>query len=204
VGDQEAAAFCSSPPEGGVPNFVVSVEDEQERFLPQTLLLCLPKEKLLEVPLFSAPARAGWPGMGVVRGEVWDNSGDRPAGWAFVAASSGPGSTYTAVADERGMFVLFLPYAGSLPALVGSPPHGEAGVDQVSWPLTLEVFYQPGKLDRQAGLRAPETRSILQQARAQVLDSLAVQGSSITRRIYLGSELVAATTGKPRLLVVPA
>src|SRR5439155_6819906 len=66
-------------------NFLVQVEDRLDRFLPQVVLLCLPLERLLEVPLFSGPTRPPPPGLAVVRGQLAlpDPSGgpSAAAGW---------------------------------------------------------------------------------------------------------------------------
>lgn len=224
VGAQAAEEWCGSPPSGplGVEpgdfdalhdlvdangdlplaNFVVAIEDRQGRFLSQTLLVCLPKEHMLEVPLFSAPARATPSGLGVVRGEVWVR-GAGPAAWALVTARADSAATYAAVTDERGMFALFLPYAGPLPPLVGSPPYGGTALERLSWSLTIEVFYKPVQQRRVAWLTPPDTRSILDQPAAHVyaFDAPAGRVTSLERPILFGQDLVVATSGRSRLLI---
>ena len=189
------------------PNFVVKVEDRSARFLPQVLLLCLPKERLLEVPLFSAPTRQEPAGMGVVRGQVWDRAADRAASWALITVSPGDATTYVAVADAHGVFALFLPYASALPPLVGSPPRGSARLDQLQWTLTIQVFYEPARQRRVAGLDPadpPDTRSILEQAGAAVYDAPGPPGPQLTRPLSLGRDVVVHTVGHSELLVDPA
>lgn len=195
---------------GPTANFVVYVADRLGRYLPQVLPLCLPRESLLEVPLFSAPARRPPPGLGVVRGELRERGSDTPAGWALVAASPDGVRTYVGIADARGMFTLFIPYAGALPPLVGSPPHGATDIGQLAWPLTLRVFYQPSHLRRVAlpqevappgGQGPPETRSILEQTAAQVYASPGVPASSIVQPLRFGQDLIVRTGDGPRLLV---
>jgi hypothetical protein len=138
----------------------------------------------------------------VVRGEVWTRGGG-PAAWALVTASVDSATTYAAVTDERGMFIMFLPYASPLPALVGSPPYGGAPIERLSWPLTIEVFYQPTRQRRVAGRAPPDTRSILEQPAAQVysFDAAAGRASSLERQLGFGQELVVATNGRSRLLI---
>lgn len=225
--EQPALDWCSSPPNGisispdalhdlntlrdlitagaggPAPNFVISVVDQLERFLPQVLLMCLPKEKLIEVPLFSAPARPVTPGMAVVRGELWEAANERPASWAFITASPEPATTYVAVADERGMFTLTLPYANSLPPLVGSPPHGSTPIDQLTWPLTVQVFYQPMHQRFVSGLDPPDIRSILEQDAAQLHDTPGSPAATLMRSLRFGEPLTLATQGRSRLLIDP-
>jgi hypothetical protein len=230
LGDYEtgalpADAWCGSPPYGGAlpagnltdleglvsgasappfANFVVTIDDRLGRFLPQTLFLCLPRESLLEVPLFPAPARPTPPGLGVVRAELRERAAGRPAGWALVTARA-DGESYVGLADARGMVVIFLPYARPLPPLVGSPPYGGAALDQLSWPVRIEVFYQPAQQRRLAGRDVPDTRSLLEQAAARIYpqdaDSAAV--GFIEPALAFRRELILATAGMSRLLVDP-
>jgi hypothetical protein len=213
TGERPASDWCdpagSSPPGDTEPNFVVAVEDRQQRFLPQALRLCLPRERLMEVPLFSAPARAPLPGLAVIRGELWNRVQARPAGWAMVTASTDDAATYVGLADARGIFTLFVPYASALPPLQGSPPHGSGDVDQLTWPLVIQVFYQPAQQQPVPGLGWPETRSILEQDRAEVYDTPISHGPAITRSLRFGQDLVISTQGldpphQSRLLVDPA
>ncbi len=232
-GEREASAWCGggSPFEGFEPtpeellelgtlrrlvgaealtpaaNFVVRVEDQAGRFLPQVLLLCLPREQLLEVPLFSSPARPVPSGLAAVRGQVAerDPSGQAgaAAGWALVTAST-DGVTYAALADARGMFALFLPYAATLPPLAGSPPHGALPFDQLTWPISVQVFYEPAHQRRVPGLDPrdpPDVRSILEQRSARVYDTPTQPGSSVVRPLRLGRELVVATDQRSELLI---
>ncbi len=233
VGEAPASLWCGSPPAGSPPestaeelsdlgtlrglaianedesplsvNFIVYVEDRQERFLPQTLMMCLPKEHLVEVPLFSGPARLAPAGLGAVRGQVIRRSDGEPAAWALVTASPDNDVTdYVAITDARGMFTLFVPYASALPPLQGSPPHGSSTLDQLTWPLTVRVFYQPSRQRFVPGLDPPDIRSILEQAGAQVYDQLGSSGLSLIRPLRFGEDLVIATIYSSQLLIDPA
>jgi len=231
-GQAPAANWCPDPAEGGTPsadelhklnqlqalvtanangttaNFAVTVEDRLGRFLPQTLLMCLPKEHLVEVPLFSAPARPVLPGAGLVRGELWDRPAGAPARWALVTASPSANTTYVTVADGRGMFALFMPYASALPALKNG--QGSGTLDQLTWPLSIQVLYQPSKQRRLADIddpdAPPDIRSILEQAAAKLRDDSATDGPKpkISRPIRFGADLIVKTGGQARLLVEPA
>jgi hypothetical protein len=230
VGERPASDWCASPPDVGEPtadeltsldtlqgllraeespptgaNFIVYVEDRQGRFLPQVMLMCLPKERLVEVPLFSSPARLAPAGLGVVRGELAIQGSQplKPASWALVAASL-DSHTYVGVADARGMFILFVPYASALPPLEGSPPHGSGNIDQLTWPLTISVFYQPSRQQFVPDLDPPDILSILEQGRATVYDRVGVAGPNLVRSIRFGADLVVATVGQSQLFVDPA
>lgn len=230
VGERPATDWCASPPDLGEPtadeltslgtlqgffqaedsppagaNFIVSLEDLLGRFLPQMLLMCLPKEHLLEVPLFSAPNRLAPAGLAVVRGQLAlaHTTPPQPASWAMVTASL-DGHSYVGIADARGMFVLFIPYASALPPLTGSPPHGSGNIDQLTWSLTLAVFYQPTRQRFVPQLALPDTLSLLEQGQAQVYDQLEAASSSLVRFLHFGGDLVITTVGQSQLLLDPA
>jgi hypothetical protein len=227
TGEQPASDWCSSPPDVGEPtadeladisilrgllsadesppvgtNFIVYIEDRMQRFLPQVLLMCLPKERLVEVPLFSSPARLAPAGLGVVRGQLAIHQKSGPASWALVIATLDSHS-YVAVADARGMFTIFVPYASALPPLEGSPPHGGGSIDQLTWPVVVQVFYQPSEQQFVPNLVPPDTLSIMQQARANVYDQMGTPVAELTRAIRFGGDLVVATLGQSELLVDP-
>jgi hypothetical protein len=183
-------------------NFVVTVEDLQGRFLPQVLLMCLPKEKLIEVPLFSSPARPVLPGLGVIRGQLATQAG-APAGWALVTAVL-EGRNYVAVADARGMFVIFVPYA-RFPALQnGGYPQGNELIDQLSWDVTIQVAYQPSKQLFTPGVEPPDSLSILEQGSATVYGQVGQPLAELNTKIYFGQELVVRTGDLSQLLIDPA
>jgi hypothetical protein len=187
-------------------NFIIYIEDRMQRFLPQVLLMCLPKERLVEVPLFSSPARLAPAGLGTVRGQLathQDSLPTGPASWAFVVATL-DNHSYVAVADARGMFTLFVPYASALPPLEGSPPHGGGSIDQLTWPINIQVFYQPSEQQFVPNLGLPDTLSIMQQARADIHDQTGMPVAELTRAIRFGGDLVVATLGQSELLVDPA
>lgn len=195
-GLRPASDWC---PGNGTPeeaNFVITVEDQQGRFLPQVLLICLPKTQLVEVPLYSGPARTPPGGYAVIRGEVWHNAAAVPAAWAVVTATPGG---YATVTDARGLFALFIPP----PLLADAPAFGTVPVTELQWPLTFRVLYAP---DTQVTVLAdypPSTTSIVSQAAATVFDTLTVSGASLTRNLSYGQELILTTTGQSRLLVNP-
>ena len=228
VGERSASDWCGvpdvSPPEqvleelidGNVPegvlsagengtkaNFVIAVEDRMGRFLPEVLLMCLPKEQLVEVPLFSSPARVAPAGLGVVRGQLATHQDAMvigAAGWARIQAIL-EGHVFDAVADARGMFILFVPYARALPPLEGVPPQGSGRIDQLTWQIALQVFYQPSVQRFVAGLEPPTMRSILEQGGASVYARVEEPLAELTSVIRFGEDLVVSTEGHSELFV---
>lgn len=196
-GLRPASDWCVGNGTPEAPNFVITVTDQQGRFLPQLLLLCLPRTRLVTVPLYSSPARAPLGGYAVVRGELWHNSADAPAAWAVVTATPGD---FVAVADARGLFTLFLP----VPALSTAPAFDTAPLDELQWPLTFEVLYAPATREAVLPDHPPTTASIVGQAAATVFDTPTGSGAaSVVRNLVYGQELVVATAERARLLVEP-
>lgn len=195
-GERPASDWCADDGTPEEPNFVVTVEDSARRFLPQLLLLCLPKAELLEVPLYSAPARTPPGGYAVVRGELWHNAAGAPAAWAVVTASPGD---YATIADERGLFALFLP----VPPLSSAPAFGTTPLDELAWPLTFQVLYAPAAQEQVLAGHPPSSASIVGQAAATIFDTPTASGQDVTRSLPFGRELTLATAERARLLVDP-
>jgi hypothetical protein len=183
-------------------NFIVTVEDRLGRFLPQSLSMCLPKEKLIEVPLFSSPARPVLPGLGIIRGELATPAGI-PAGWGLVTAILGD-RNYVTEADARGMFVIFVPYARFPVLQNGGFPQGNVLIDQLAWDVTIQVAYEPSKQLFIAGVAAPDSLSILQQGSATVYGQVGTPLVELQTKIYFGQELVVRTGDLSQLLIDPA
>lgn len=185
-------------------NFIVRVQDLQGRFLPEMLFLCLPRESLLEVPLFSSPAREPLAGFGVIRGQLVRHDGaqaGQPAGWARITAILGD-HTYEGIADARGMFVVFVPYA-RFPALQngGAGPGGEY-VARLTWDVTIQVSYQPSQLIFVPGVEPPDMRSIIEQGRAKVYQQAGQASDELSTQLPFGRDLVVTTEGQQSLLFI--
>jgi hypothetical protein len=195
-GRRPASDWCTN---GGSPaeaNFVLSIADTQQRFLPQVLLVCLPREQVAEVPLYTSPTRPAPGGYAVIRGEIWDQSAGAPARWAMLTANPGG---YATVANAKGLFALYIPY----PPLADAPGFGSVPLPQLEWSFTFAVQYAPGTHVTVLEGQPPTTASIVEQAAATVFDTQATSGSSLSRSIPYGRELVVSTEGGPRLLVEP-
>lgn len=203
VGRRPASDWCGSPPAG--PNFGVAIDDSLGRFLPQVLSLCLPRERLTELVLFSAPSRPVPGGLAVVRGQLTVSVTGLPAAWAVVSANVADVAPVTTVADARGMFLLAMPHAEALPPLPSSLPGSPS--EEISWPITLQVRCQPSTFAWLAGAPSdapPDTRTLLAQGVAQVRDVPGTAVASLSRVLRFGHELVVRTTGRPDLMVDPA
>lgn len=177
-GRRPATDWC---PNANAPgNFVVRAEDRLGRFQPVVLLLCVPREAVVEVPLFSMPSRPAPAGLGVIRGEVRDQATGGPASWATVEAVTPGGTSTLTQCDERGMFLALLPYADAL------PPEG------LAWDVTIRFNYQPSTqaaVDGAGPGDPPEARSLLAQGPATP--------AQITRQLRYGHPLVVATEVQP-------
>ena len=193
-------------------NFIISLQDQMARFLPQVMLMCLPRERLVEIPLFSSPARLASAGLGAVRGELalHGTQPSKPAQWALVTATL-DNHTYVGVSDARGMFTLFVPYASTLPPLAtaatNTPP-----VDQLTWQLDIQVFYQPAKQQFVSKFEPPDMLSIMDQKAANLYGQ---EGGAPAPRLsyplHFGDDLVIKTSQQSQvpsqlsqLLIEPA
>lgn len=149
----------ASPPESF--NYLVTVEDRLERFLPTAFGVNLPlgyRGLFLSVPLsslpggsgraylFSAPTRPVPPGMAAIRADLWDHERQIPAAHAALQVEL-VGVAWTGIASDRGAVLLVLPYPIVERLRLGSPPGaGPSGFAGQTWPVLVNVRYEPGKL----------------------------------------------------------
>jgi hypothetical protein len=159
VEDPSQHGSASSPPQAF--EYVVAIEDHLGRFLPMVFGVTLPlgyRGLFLSVPLsslpggagraylFSAPTRPVPPGMAAIRADLWDHEAAAPAAHAAVQVELA-GMQWTAVASERGAFLLVVPYPTVARLQLGSPPgSGQPGFGAQTWPVTISVQCQPAKL----------------------------------------------------------
>ncbi len=216
------AAPVDSPPETRA--FVVEISDRRRRYLPVAFDVDLPLPYSgvflsgnggsppgsgpAGFYLYSAPTRPAAPGLAVIRGELFDLTGDHAAAHAVVRiVLPAQGSRY-GIADEAGRFAVVFPYPAFEESLSGSPGSGEATpLSQRTWDFELEVYYDPAARQALAGTSIPEYSSILGQPLgslwvsepASPADAEAVQQWPGSLR--LGRELVVKTEGRSQLLV---
>jgi hypothetical protein len=153
------AAPSSSPPR--TFNFVITVTDTLRRFLP-TLFgveLPLPYRGLFlsnDVPspedsgarayLFSASTRPLDTTTATVRVDLWDRDAGVPASFAALKILV-DGAVWLGIADAHGRALIAFPYPLVQRLALGSPPGGGQGpLSSMSWPIKVEVQYQPGNL----------------------------------------------------------
>ena len=139
----------------GSVQYIIQIEDERGRYLPQTRRFGLPlaEPALQEVILFPSPAYSPPPGYGVVRGQLLRTTAVsgappevtvlEPARWARVAVEapgpspSDPDVVYHGIADQRGSFLLLVPY----PPIPSSTLLEDAG-----WNVSLAVEHDPAAI----------------------------------------------------------
>jgi hypothetical protein len=160
-------------PETQKRRFAIEVSDGQGRFLPCRIFTDVPQRvltlegelvspplpSLWSIPLYSSPARPVPGGLAVVRAEIYEAEGGKPAAWALVEISTNVlDRTVTAqgVTDDKGRLALIFPYPEPANVNLGSPIGGAPQLlsDQ-SWTLTFRAWHtfdpEPGNfidLDR--------------------------------------------------------
>jgi hypothetical protein len=177
--------------------FVITVTDTLGRYLPEAMTTDVPVAAPLEVTLYSAPARPQPPGWATVYGEVHASPGSQAAAWALVTVSDGTASQ-TAVTDEAGRFLVYLPYPEALPVLAGSPPAG-GGIGMVSWPLSVTVNCEPTMLTwpaNPAPVGPPDIASIRAQHQAHIVTA-GGQQLSFQDTLAFGTPLLMLLTVVP-------
>jgi|SRR5829696_1501285 len=147
----------ASPPSSAT--FVVMVADRLSRFLPAVFGVELPAPAipspptfdadpdpapLLDAFVFTAPTRPVTCGLAAVRADLWDIDARQPAAHARVRVTVGD-RMRTGVADERGRFLVLVPWPLLEQLRLGSPP-GTAQLPpfEQTWPVSLDVWYRPG------------------------------------------------------------
>lgn len=215
--------FDSSPP--ARRRFHVEIEDLRRRYLPVAFGIDLPlpysgvfldgaaaspfEPSPKGFHLYSAPTRKAPRWMGVVRGELAVSGANRRAAHAVVRVALPEGRIWHGMADSRGRFVVILPYPTISGGFGSSPPvAGGGALSTQTWTVTLEVLYEPGRLEALPETRVPEYRSIFQQGPATIWPVPQSEGGNevaeLTATLEFGRELILKTAGLSQLLVSPA
>jgi hypothetical protein len=186
----DGSALPSWPAAPGEP-FMISVVDTENRYLPQVFGLQLPQTAPVDVLLYTAPTRPPPSAWGCVGGEVHVAADGTAAAWALVDLVV-DASSYSALCDEHGRFLIYLPYPEALPVLAGSPPHG-SGLGALNWPVTVSVRYEPSSLAwpvNPAPVGPPDVVSIRSQGAASVGIGLSPPNApSLTQTLQFGRTL---------------
>ncbi len=216
------------PTEAGSPSarVLISIEDNQQRFLPVALGIELPLPYrglyLVDAPgsplddnppgfyLFSAPARPVTAGIAVVRAHLLDQATRQPAAYAMLEVRVQSGGTWYGLADARGVVVVMFPYPTFLSTLDTSPPvPNPVPLNQQNWSLQVSVRYAPDTLVATV-LDMPDLASISRQPPGLIWSTVTGPASNeLLLNLIYGQELRLQTDGLPAseaatLLVSPA
>ena len=217
--------WAANPP--AIP-YTVEVSDPQERYLPYQFSVLLPVHGLYGLagspllpsftpdaswlPLFSSPARALPGPSGVVRAQLRDDAAKLPAAWALMTAQVAGSLSVPALADDRGIVTLTIPYPEPATSPFASPlGPGSLKLSDQTWPLTVSVFYTPQTgSPGTSGFVPPDLETILGQRQATVWRDTAHSGPAANFTLSFGNDLVLrsldSATGRdlPVLLITPA
>ena len=228
-GDGLEDFWAANPP--SIP-FTVEVSDPQDRYLPYQFSVLLPAHGLYGLmgspllpsftpdgtwlPLFSSPSRALPGPSGIVRAQLLDDTTGLPAAWALVTGQLAGSLTVPALADDRGVVTLTIPYPEPTTSPFASPlGPGSLKLSDQTWPLTLMIFYSPqiSSPVSSAGTDEfvlPDLETILRQKRANAWRDTAHSAPATGFTLQFGKDLVLRSsdsgTGRdlPVLLITPA
>ncbi len=197
--------------------FVVSVEDQERRFLPTVLRVDAPFDGIYPTALGGSPPGEALPGfylfsapwrtataLAAVRADLVRESTGEPAAWAVLELDVAESGVWHGIADERGSVALFFPVPPFQATLGSSPPGPQAPPHEHQWPVTARVRYEPGRLETPAGAGAPDLRTILTQAACAVwASSNGAPAPELAATLNFGQDLVLRTAGlaETRLLI---
>jgi hypothetical protein len=106
------------------------------------------------------------------------------------------------VADARGIFVIFVPYA-RFPALHnGGSQQSGVYMARLVWDVTIKVSYQPSRLLFVSGVEQPDMHSIISQGRAGIYQQADHAAGEFNAQLPFGKDLVVTTEGQQSFLFV--
>ena len=177
----------------------VRVTDALGRFLPLAVAWPLPAslggervgaQRLVRLPLMSAPARAAPPGLASVTALLVWHATQQPAAWARVMLTDAAGRISLGGCDAAGLLALHLALPRPQRPALNPPPPGV-----VTATVSLRVFFDPDLATATERLAAPdalafsnqpEVRALARADPTSVLDSL---------RLEVGHPAVPITAG---------
>lgn len=205
--------------------FIVDVRDTERRYVDVAFEVTLPLTERGPFPiqgavaspeeptpgllLFSSPTRRRPSWFGAVYGELaFAPDGKRPAAHAHLAVTDPNGEVWHGVADDAGRFTVWLAYPVIEQLPVGSPqPTLGLPLLERTWPIRLEVFFQPSTQRVLPGTSTPDYESVLTQPSASVFTRTAVLGGTAepfwSGEVGFGRDVSARTAGDTHLLVSP-
>ena len=209
------AAVEYPPANGGAASppvalrFVVSVEDQQRRFLPTVMRVDAPftgiyptasaasppGDSLPGFYLFSAPWRTA-SALAVVRADLVRQSTGQPAAHAVLELAVEESGAWHGIADEAGRVAVFFPVPPFQATLGSSPPGPQAPPAEQQWAVTARVLYQPANLATPAGAAWPDLRTILTQAAGRVWPTAAgAPAAQLDATLNFGQDLILRSAG---------
>ena len=205
----------ASPPP--VQRFVVSVEDQNRRFLPVVMrvdapfrgvfptagALSPPDDNLPGFYLFSAPWRVAT-ALAVIRADLVRQSTGEPAAYAVLELEVEDSGTWHGIADQRGCLAVLFPIPPFQATLGSSPPGPQAPPNEQHWQITARILYEPANLETPNGADRPDLRTILTQASGAIWPAAGgAPGPELSATLNFGQELNLRTTGlaETRLLI---
>jgi hypothetical protein len=204
-------------------SYVVTVQDQMNRFLPAVLVYSLdqtgavlvnglpdPTQGARLAYLFSAPSRPAPQGFAAVSAYLIDQTANAPVPWALVSIQVGTDpETWTGIADDAGRALVLVPFPVAQSLQLGSPPGtGQVNIADETWPLTVQVNSSPGLLGYPlAGAQdlawpwtdTPNLKDILQnQQPALIWSDPATSANQFQATLTLGQNLVLRSgSGSP-------
>ncbi|MBZ5621165.1 MAG: hypothetical protein LAQ69_20925 [Acidobacteriia bacterium] len=227
---RDGSGQLGSPPR--TFSYVVTVQDNLGRYLPQVLIYTLDQSGAVLVNgvpdttrgarlayLFSAPGRPAPPGVAAVRAWLVEQKPDgttAPAAWAVMRVQvTGQAEIWPGIADDSGRVLVLVPYPLLDRLKLGSPPgSGQGNISGESWPVTVTVQYSPAAfsfpLANVQGLSWPFTltpnlKNILEdQKAATIWADPATPVTKFSASLNLGRELVLRSAALSPPALVPS
>lgn len=203
-GSKEANQFCVAVSPDA--NFIVSIEDTQRRFLPQLMSLCLPKETLLNVPIFSSPTRNLAGAYAEIRGyAVYEKAPATliAANWAIIEVTL-EGATYITITAPNGEFVCYVPY----PPIKSATGSNNKPLSELSWSVSIRAQFEPDTLDPvfpNGSLVLPDISAITNQGNAKLFEHTnQTAKNKLNRDLIYGAPLVVRSKDQSYVQIDPA
>ena len=205
--------------------FVVSVMDREQRFVPVAFAVDLPlayrglflgpnsgiDPPLPGFELYPAPNRRRPTWLAAVRGELISAATGAAAAHAAVEVTAPDATVWSGIADAEGRFAVFLPWP-AVPSVPRSTPPAappaSVTLDDLSWQTSLQVRWDPAGLDALPGLLLPDAAEIMSQPAADVwaepFEDGGTPAASLPVTLEFGVEAVARTTNSQSRLRIGA
>ncbi len=177
----------------------VLVTDIRSRFLPLAIGWPLPAslggeqvgtQRLVRVPLLSAPARDAPPGYASVYALLVWHATQQPAAWARVLLTDAAGRISQGGCDAAGRLALHLALPRPQRPAVNPPPPGV-----VSATVSLQVFFDPALGTAAERLAAPDLLAFSNQAEVRALARADQTTALDALRLEVGHPAVPTTAG---------